>query len=206
MPVTEGLSVTAAARRSQILEAAIEVIGRLGYAQASFARIAEHAFAQVPASVDPIYADPDFAVDFFAICGSAMQELVEDPGYAALLGAFGPALLDLTGSRPTARQTELGEAKTIRHPRELRAIPNNAILQQLGWCANTLQGLGAAALRYPEPFAELRRTSARFGRAIDLAAHGLLHSDLDVLRATGDAFPRLKDPVEKVMRPRAAEA
>ena len=153
-------------------------------ALASVARIAEHAFETVPAFVDPIYTDPDFAVDFFAICGSAMGELVEDPGYAALLGAFGPALLDLTGSRPTARQTELGEAKTIRHPRELRAIPNNAILQQLGWCANTLQGLGAAVHRYPEPFAELRRTSTRFRRATDLAAHALLHSDLDVLRAT----------------------
>ena len=82
-------------------------------ALATVARIAEHAFAQVPASVDPIYADPDFAVDFFAICGSAMQELVEDPGYAALLGAFGPALLDLTGSRPTARQTELPDEDKI---------------------------------------------------------------------------------------------
>ncbi len=35
--------MTAEARRSQILEATVEVIGRLGYAQASFARIAEHA-------------------------------------------------------------------------------------------------------------------------------------------------------------------
>ena len=60
-------------------------------ALATVARIAEHAFETVPAFVDPIYADADFAVDFFAICGSAMGELVEDPGYAALLGAFGPA-------------------------------------------------------------------------------------------------------------------
>ena len=66
-------------------------------------------------------------------------------GYAALLGAFGPSLLDATGSRPAARQADgmVGAAR-IRHPRELRAIPNNAILQQLGWCANTLQGIGAA--------------------------------------------------------------
>ena len=39
----------------------------------------------------------------------------------------------------------MGTATMIRHPRDLRAIPNNAILQQLGWMANTLQGLGAAA-------------------------------------------------------------
>ena len=41
---------------------------------------------------------------------------------------------------------------------ELRAIPNNAILQQLGWCANTLQGLGAAAARHPETFPDMRAT------------------------------------------------
>jgi phosphoenolpyruvate carboxylase len=102
-----------------------------------------------------------------------MQELVEDPGYAALLGAFGPALLDKTGSRPAARQSDgMGGPATIRHPSELRAIPNNAILQQLGWCANTLQGLGVAAARHPEAFLELMDGSPRFR-----------HSDIDVLRA-----------------------
>jgi phosphoenolpyruvate carboxylase len=158
--------------------------GSPALALASIARIAEHAFADPAASGDPIYDDPDFAVDFFATIGQAMRGLVEDPGYAALLGTFGPALLDPTGSRPSARQTDSGGPVAIRHPRELRAIPNNAILQQVGWCANTVHGLGAAALRHPEPFAELRRTSSRFRRATDLAAHGLLHSDLDVLRAT----------------------
>jgi phosphoenolpyruvate carboxylase len=77
----------------------------------------------------------------------------------------------------------MATAARIRHPRELRAIPNNAILQQLGWCANTLQGLGAAAARHPETFAEMRKTSRRFHRAMDFAAHALAHSDIDVLRA-----------------------
>jgi phosphoenolpyruvate carboxylase len=49
--------------------------------------------------------------------------------------------------------------------------------------ANTLQGLGVAASRHPETFPEMRRTSRRFHRALDLAAHALAHSDLDVLRA-----------------------
>ena len=65
-----------------------------------------------------------------------MADLVDDPGYAALIGTFGPSLLDTTGSRPTARQIEGAAPARIRHPRELRAIPNNAILQQLGWLAN----------------------------------------------------------------------
>ncbi|MGE0716799.1 MAG: phosphoenolpyruvate carboxylase, partial [Alphaproteobacteria bacterium] len=133
---------------------------------------------------DPVYADPDFVADFFATARAQMEGLVEDAGYAALLGAFGPALLDRTGSRPAARQTDgMGAAVRIRHPRDLRAIPNNAILQQLGWCANTLHGLGAAAARHPEAFADLNARSRRFHRAMDLVAHALAHSDIEVLRA-----------------------
>jgi len=152
-------------------------------AQATIGQIARHAFASVPKSSDPIYADPDFAADFFTSVGISMQGLVEDPGYASLLGAFGPALLDPSGSRPSARQSDAGGPAVIRHPRELRAIPNNAILQQLGWCANTLQGVGTAAARAPEQFSDMLEQSPRFRRAMDFAAHALRHSDLDVLRA-----------------------
>ncbi len=153
-------------------------------ALATIARIAEHAFPMALPSGDPIYDEVDFTADFFASARTAMQELVEDPGYAALLGAFGPALLDPTGSRPSARQSDgMGGPVSIRHPRELRAIPNNAILQQLGWMANTLHGLGTGAARNPPVFAELREQSERFSRALDLAGHALAHSDLDVLRA-----------------------
>ena len=133
---------------------------------------------------DPIYDEPDFSADFFATIVSGMTALVEDPGYAALLGAFGPALIDRTGSRPPARQSDSGGGGArIKHPSELRAIPNNAILQQLGWCANTLQGLGLAAARHPETFEEFLLKSARFRRALDFASHALAHSDRDVLRA-----------------------
>jgi len=158
--------------------------GSPALAAATVARIAEHAFADPAGSRDPIYDDPDFAVDFFATVGQAMRGLVEDPGYAALLGTFGPALLDPTGSRPSARQSDSGGPAAIRHPRELRAIPNNAILQQVGWCANTLHGLGAAAERDPDLFKDLRENSRRFRRALDFAVHAARHSDLDVLRAT----------------------
>ncbi len=152
-------------------------------ALATIGRIARHAFASVPKSADPIYQEPDFAADFFTAIGISMQGLVEDPGYASLLGAFGPALLDPSGSRPTARQSDAGGPAVIRHPRELRAIPNNAILQQLGWCANTLQGVGTAAARAPEQFADMMEQSPRFRRAMQFAEHALRHSDLDVLRA-----------------------
>ena len=154
-------------------------------ALATITRIAEQTYHPAAGPIeDPVYADPDFAADFFATIQSGMEGLVEDTGYAALLGAFGPALLDRTGSRPAARQSDgMAGATRIRHPSELRAIPNNAILQQIGWCANTLQGIGAAAARHPETFTELRHNSRRFKRAMDLASHALAHSDIEVLRA-----------------------
>ena len=159
-------------------------------ALATVARIAEHVFdddARPDAKrlpPDPVYDDPDFATDFFGTIRGRMEALVEDPGYAALLGTFGPGLIDPTGSRPSARQAEgiVGPAR-ISHPRELRAIPNNAILQQLGWCANTLHGVGAALARHPQAFNEFLGRSHRFRRAIDFADHALRHSDLDVLHA-----------------------
>ena len=159
-------------------------------ALATVTRLAEHAFADASAAPpDPIYDEPDFSADFFAACRAGMGELVDDAGYAGILGAFGPALLDPTGSRPAARQTDgMGGPALIRKPSELRAIPNNAILHQIGWLANTLQGLGAAAGRHPEVFAELRESSPRFRNALDLPAHALAHADLDVLRAVVDTL------------------
>jgi phosphoenolpyruvate carboxylase len=160
------------------------LFGTPALAQSVILRIAEFALTRVDEAEDPIYADPDFAADFFATIRSNMEELVEDPGYAAILGTFGPALIDRTGSRPAARQSDSsGGPALISHPRELRAIPNNAILQQLGWCANTLHGLGFAASRNPDTVTELRRTSPRFRRSMDFASHAMRHSHLDVLRA-----------------------
>ena len=164
------------------------LFGTPALALATIARVAEHALRPTVTAPDPIYREPDFAAGFFATVQSEFGELLEDPGYAALLGAFGPALLDPTGSRPSARQSDSGGPATIRHPRELRAILNNAILQQLGWCANTIHGIGAAAARDPDLFAELRQSSPRFRRALGFAEHAAACSDLDVLRATVSLF------------------
>ncbi len=161
------------------------LLGTPALALATIARIAEQTYHPAAGPIeDPVYAAPDFSNDFFNTVKAGMEALVEDAGYGAILGAFGPALFDATGSRPSARQADgmVGAAR-IRHPRELRAIPNNAILQQLGWCANTLHGLGAAAARHPEVFTDMRQKSRRFHRALEFAAHGLAHSNIDVLRA-----------------------
>lgn len=167
------------------------LFGTQALADATVSIIAEHAFATTSLDRDPVYDEPDFSADFFSTIANGMTALVEDPGYAALLGAFGPSLIDKTGSRPSARQSDAASTITrIKHPSQLRAIPNNAILQQLAWCANTLQGLGTAAARHPETFEKYLAESPRFRRAMDFAAHALAHSDHGVLRGV----IRLLDP------------
>ena len=160
--------------------------GAPALAHAAVARIAEHAFEPpegAGAAPDPVYTDESgFAADLFAGARAAMGALVEDAGYGALLGAFGPALLDRTGSRPAARQSDGGGPAEIRHAREMRAIPNNAVLQQLGFLADVTHGLGEAASREPETLAELMRGSPRFAGAMAFARAALSLSDGDVLR------------------------
>lgn len=165
------------------------LFGTRALAGATVARIAESVFGSVAdGEDDPVYAEPDFATEFFQTVRDEMNQLVDDPGYAALIGTFGPSLLDKTGSRPAARQSDAGGPARIRHPRELRAIPNNAILQQLGWMANSIHGIGQAASRSPDLFGAMRERSARFGRAYRLANYAMAHSDLDVLRAYLDTL------------------
>ena len=160
------------------------LFGTDALAAATIARIAEHAFAQPPGEADPIYAEADYSADFFATLRREVQALVEDPGYAALLGGFGPGLLEPTGSRPAARQNDgMGGPSRISHPSQLRAIPNNAILHQVGWLANTLHGLGAAVAANPEAFNDLRARSPRFARALAMAARAAECSDIGVVRA-----------------------
>src|SRR5579863_434730 len=133
---------------------------------------------------DPIYAAPDYAAEFFATVQQEFTSLLDDPDYAALLSLFGTNLLYRTGSRPVAREVEeWGRPSKIEHPSQLRAIPNNAILQQLGFMAITLHGVGRAVSKDPEMFHAMREKSARFRRSLQMVTAALDRTDIDVLRA-----------------------
>jgi phosphoenolpyruvate carboxylase len=145
------------------------------------------AFAYGPAPEaegDPIYDEPEFSSDFFATIQAAFSDLVEDPDYVALLGLFETRLLHRTGSRPEQRQRE-GETgpRTLRRVNELRAIPNNGVLQQLGYLANSVFGVGLAAAKDRADFAAMLEGSPRFHRALEMVLVAFDLSDLDVLTA-----------------------
>ena len=113
--------------------------------------------------------------------------LVRDPNYAVMLNAFGGGLLPPSGSRATKRQHDGGsESVDQMNVGQTRAIPHNAILQQLGLPANAIGGVGAAIDKDPARYALLYRRSARFRQLMGIVEYGAAITDPDVLRAYVD--------------------
>ena len=155
----------------------------------SMTRILEHALAPPDEVDDPFYRETDYVHEFFTVVQRFNQQIMDDPCYGALLGAFGAHLLHPSGSRPVQRQHDSWSGQiNLEHPSQLRAIPHNAILQQLGYLANTIGGVGQAVTRDPERFQRLYQDSSRFRRLMTMVEHAFKYSDLIVLRAYIDLF------------------
>jgi phosphoenolpyruvate carboxylase len=69
----------------------------------------------------------------------------------------------------------------------MRAIPNNALLQQFGYVANVVAGLGAAVGSERERFVELARSSPRLRLLIEMIARAKQLSSLNAV--TANALP-----------------
>ena len=105
-----------------------------------------------------------------------------------MLGAFGPNLLFKTGSRPVKRQMEGASTADRGDPARMRAIPNNAILQQFGYIANVVAGLGAAVGSERERFIEVSKSSARLRPLMEMIARGKQLSSLNAMGANAIVF------------------
>ncbi|HEX5794337.1 MAG TPA: phosphoenolpyruvate carboxylase, partial [Geminicoccaceae bacterium] len=152
-------------------------------------RILEHALTPPLEADDPFYGETDYVHEFFAVVQSFNQRIMDDPCYGALLSAFGANLLHRSGSRPVKRQHDSWSGQiNLDHPAQLRAIPHNAILQQLGHLANSIGGVGQAVAKDPERFQRLYQESPRFRRLMTMVEHAFKYSDLAVLKAYIDLF------------------
>ncbi len=136
--------------------------------------------------VDPFYADTNLSLDFQLRLRDYQQDLFKHPGYRALLGAFGANLLFKTGSRPVKRQGD--HASDRGDPARMRAIPNNAILQQFGYVANVVSGLGAAVGSERDRFVDLAKRSTRLRPLIEMIARAKQLSSLNAVGANGVIF------------------
>ena len=72
--------------------------------------------------------------------------------------------------------------------RQIRAIPHNAILQQLGYPVNVLAGAGTAAKDNIEAIAELINNSPRGRQLVRLLDASNARASIKTLAAYGDLF------------------
>ncbi len=150
-------------------------------------RILEYMLGARPDGEDPFYDENDYITEFFTTVKEFQVSLVRDPNYAVMLNAFGGGLLPPSGSRATKRQHDGGsESVDQMNVGQTRAIPHNAILQQLGLPANAIGGVGAAIDKDPARYALLYRRSARFRQLMGIVEYGAAITDPDVLRAYVD--------------------
>jgi len=139
-----------------------------------------------PPDADPFYSEQNFSLDFFLRLRAFQQKLFAHEGYRAVLGAFGPNLLFKTGSRPVKRQGE--HASDRGNPARMRAIPNNAILQQFGYIANVVAGLGEAVGPDRDHFNKLAKSSKRLQALLEMIAYGKTVSSLNAMGANAQVF------------------
>ncbi len=115
-------------------------------------------------SQDPFYTRTDVTLDFYRGIRRVQREHLASRTYSRAITAFGLGLLNETGSRKSRRQSDVSADREM-NLRQIRAIPHNAILQQLGYPVNVIAGVGTAAGDDVEGIAEVINTSER-GQAI----------------------------------------
>ncbi len=133
------------------------------------------------AKTDQFYLDTDFSLEFFINLTRHNQELFENPNYATLLSVYGTNLLYPTGSRKSKRQHEGRGASEAGHPSQIRAIPNNGILQQMGFFSNSIGGVGNAIGKDVDHFAEIYKHSETCQRFMRLVRYAYRLSSMDVV-------------------------
>lgn len=158
-------------------------------AVATLTRIAEAecALAEPAADKDPFYDRTDLSLDFYRSIRRVQRDYLESQTYSRAVTAFGLGMLTQTGSRVSRRQSDLGADRTMSL-RAIRAIPHNAILQQLGYAVNVIAGAGTAAGEESEAIAELLGASERGRQLVRLlrSANGI--ASIKTVAAYGELF------------------
>lgn len=157
---------------------------------AACARIIENVLETPKAAAgDPFYSASDYVTEFFNTIKQFNTRVMSDENYAALLSAWGTNMMYPSGSRSLVREGEAQAPVSVHaHPSQIRAIPHNGILQQLGMLANTLGGVGEAIRKDEGRFRQLYEESDRFRRLMGMVEYAFSFSDVDVLRAYVDTF------------------
>jgi phosphoenolpyruvate carboxylase len=157
-------------------------------ALATLTRIAE-ASAEVSdrPSDDPFYLRTDLSLDFYRAVRDHQHGHLERRTYSRAVTAFGLGLLNPTGSRVSRRQSDINADREMSL-RQIRAIPHNAILQQLGYPVNVIAGIGSAADGNHEEVAALLSESERGRQLIGLVRAANALASVKTVAAYGELF------------------
>ncbi|ALE17324.1 Phosphoenolpyruvate carboxylase [Altererythrobacter epoxidivorans] len=158
-------------------------------ARATLTRIAQIRPAETDTSAptDPLYRRTDLSLDFYRAIRSHQREHLHSKTYARAVTAFGLGLLNSTGSRVSRRQSDLAADREM-NLRQIRAIPHNAILQQLGYPVNVIAGIGSAADGNYEEIASLLIESERGRQLVRLARSSNALASIKTVAAYGELF------------------
>ncbi len=158
-------------------------------ALATLTRFAEQAPAltNTDAPTDPFYRRTDLSLDFYRAIRRIQQDYLHSRTYPRAVTAFGLGLLSDTGSRKSRRQSDLAADREMSL-RQIRAIPHNAVLQQLGYPVNVIAGFGTAAEGNYEALADLLRTSDRGRQLVRLVRAANALASIKTVAAFGELF------------------
>ncbi|MEO5706576.1 MAG: phosphoenolpyruvate carboxylase [Alteraurantiacibacter sp.] len=136
---------------------------------------------------DPFYQRTDLSLDFYRAIRDYQHEYLESRTYARAVTAFGLGLLGATGSRVSRRQSDVNADREMSL-RAIRAIPHNAVLQQLGYPINVIAGVGHAAEGNYEEMAGLLQDSARGQQLVRLVRSANALASVKTVAAYGELF------------------
>ncbi len=140
-------------------------------------RLLEQTIVPPEPAPDPFYEEWDYVFEFFTTIRQFNERIMADPDYAILLHDYGRHFLYPTGSRAFKRQYEVEKVAPVTSASQIRAIPHNAILHQLGLLANTIGGVGQAIKKNPDQFLALLRHSPRFRLLVSMVEYAFCFSD-----------------------------
>jgi phosphoenolpyruvate carboxylase len=158
-------------------------------ALATLTRIAELRPAETDpdAEPDPFYRRTDLSLDFYRAIRDHQHAHLESRTYARAVNAFGLGLLNVTGSRVSRRQSDFAADREMSL-RQIRAIPHNAILQQLGYPVNVIAGAGSAAEGNYDELANLLNDSERGRQLIRLVRAADALASVKTVAAWGELY------------------
>lgn len=156
-------------------------------ALATLTRIAEVESQPVPQQDDPFYSRTDLSLDFYRGIRRIQRDYLASRSYARAITAFGLGLLNETGSRKSRRQSDLAADREMSL-RQIRAIPHNAVLQQLGYPVNIIAGTGTAASEELEAIATLIAESPRARQLMRLIRASNALASIKSVAAYGELF------------------